>query len=237
MPIETVDLSGEIANYVFLLWFFVGIFTVLMLFLGYLVLSTRRAREQESKSREYSYLSIEVLEAERRRVSRELHDDVLPQIQDQTLSDKIRSICHDLMPPDFAKLSLKNSLADLTLQFTQKTGIECASFMEETLDFTPISVDNQLQIFRIVQEAFTNIAKHSGTGKAYFFAGHSVRSSAENILICISDEGKGLTEERGEGIGILSMRQRADIIGAKLDFTSEGGLTIRLEIPIRKLNV
>jgi signal transduction histidine kinase len=181
-------------------------------------------------------LSIEVLEAERRRVSRELHDDILPQIQDRALSDKIRSICHDLMPPDFSKLSLKNSFVDLTLQFTKKTGIECASFMEETLDFTPISVDNQLQIFRIVQEAFTNIAKHSGTGKASFLAGHSVRSSAENILICISDEGKGLTEEGDKGLGIKSMRQRADIIGAKLDFTSEDGLTVRLEIPIKTEN-
>jgi signal transduction histidine kinase len=230
------DLSGEIANYVFLLWFFVAIFTVLMLFLGYLTFATRKAREQESKSREYSYLSIEVLEAERRRVSRELHDDILPQIQDQALSDKIRTICHELMPPDFTRLSLKNSLADLTLQFTKKTGVECASFIEEALDFTSINVENQLQIFRIVQETFTNIAKHSGTSKASFFAGHSARSSTENILICISDEGKGLTEERGEGIGILSMRQRADIIEAKLDFTSEGGLTVRLEIPIKTGN-
>jgi signal transduction histidine kinase len=235
MPIETADLSGDIANYVFLLWFFVAIFTVLMLFLGYLVLSTRRAREQESKSREYSYLSIEVLEAERRRVSRELHDDILPQIQDQSLSDKIRSICHDLMPPDFSKLSLKNSFADLTLQFTKKTGIECASFMEETLDFTPISIDNQLQIFRIVQEAFTNIAKHSGTDKASFLAGHSARSATENILICISDEGKGLTEE-DKGLGMKSMRQRADIIGAKLEFINEGGLMVRLEIPVKTEN-
>jgi signal transduction histidine kinase len=143
------------------------------------------------------------------------------------------------MPPDFSKLSLKNSLADLTLQFTKKTGIECASFIEETLDFSPISVDSQLQIFRIAQEAFTNIAKHSGSNKASFLAGHSARSSTDNILICISDEGQGLkdkpgfTEERGEGIVMKSMRQRADMLGARLDFISEGGLMVRLEIPIQ----
>jgi signal transduction histidine kinase len=125
------------------------------------------------------------------------------------------------------------------MQFTKKTGIECASFIEETVDFSPISAENRLQIFRIVQEAFTNIVKHSGTGKASFFAGHPARGSTENILICISDEGKGLlckpglTEERDEGIGMKSMRQRADIIGAKLEFINEGGLTVRLEIPLQ----
>jgi signal transduction histidine kinase len=236
---ENADLSGDIASYVFLLWFFVAILTVLMLLLAYLVFAARRAREQESKNRAYSHLAIEALEAERRRVSRELHDDVLPEMQDKALADIVRTICHELMPPDFSKLSLKNSLADLTLQFTKKTGIECASYIEETLDFSPISVDNQLQIFRIAQEAFTNIAKHSGTGRASFLAGHSARSSTENILISISDEGRGLQgnpslpEEKGNGLGMKSMRQRADMLGAKLEFISEGGLTVRLEIPLR----
>jgi two-component system NarL family sensor kinase len=175
------------------------------------------------------------LEAERRRVSCELHDDILPQIQDRALADKIRSICHELMPPDFSKLLLKDTLADLSLQFTEKTGVECALYIEEILDFSPISVDNQLQTFRIVQEAFTNIAKHSGTDKAVLIAR---QAASDNILICVSDEGQGLhskpglQEERIEGIGMKSMRQRADMLGAKLDFINEGGLMVRLEIPI-----
>jgi heme/copper-type cytochrome/quinol oxidase subunit 2 len=48
MPANMNDLSGDIANYVFLLWFFVVIFIVFTLFLGYLVFATRRAREEES---------------------------------------------------------------------------------------------------------------------------------------------------------------------------------------------
>jgi signal transduction histidine kinase len=228
---ENADFSGFIANYNFLLWSFVLLFSLLLLFLCYLVFAVRKAREDESKNRAYSHLAIEALEAERRRVSRELHDDILPQIQDRVLSDKIRTICHELMPPDFSRLSLKNSLADLTLQFTKKTGIECALFIEETIDFSPISVDNQLQVFRIAQEAFNNIIKHSGTDKAVLI----VRKAGitENILICISDEGCGITEESVKGIGMKSMRQRADMIGAKLDFINEGGLMVRLEIPIR----
>jgi signal transduction histidine kinase len=226
MPIE-----NAITYYNFLLWFFVAILTVLILFFVYFIFAVRKAREQESKNRAYSHLAIEALETERRRVSRELHDDILPQEQDHVLADKIRNICHELMPPDFSRLALKNSLADLTLQFTKKTSIECALFIEETIDFSPISVDNQLQIFRIAQEAFNNIIKHSGTDKAVLI----VRKAGvtENILICISDEGIGITKEDGKGIGMKSMRQRADMIGAKLDFISEGGLMVRLEIPIR----
>jgi signal transduction histidine kinase len=211
-----------------------------MLSLGYLLIAKRRAMDQESKSREYSHLAIEAPEAERRRVSRELHDDILPQIQDRALADKIRSICHELMPPDFTRLSLKASLADLSLQFTEKTDVKCVLFIEETLNFSAIDVDSQLQIFRIAQEAFTNIAKHSGTDKAVFTARQA--GPSENILICISDEGRGLqsnpglTEESGEGIGMKSMRQRADMIGAKMDFINEDGLTVRLEIPIKDSN-
>jgi two-component system NarL family sensor kinase len=240
MPPSSTILLWEPERYIYLIYLFAFVVTILMLFLCYLIIGKRRAMEQESQSREYSHLAIEALEAERRRVSRELHDDILPQIQDSALADKIRSICHELMPPDFTRLSLKDSLADLTLQFTEKTSIKCVVFIEETLDCTHVSVDNQLQIFRIAQEAFTNIAKHSGTDKAVF----TVRQAGplENILICISDEGRGLqcnpgiTEESGKGIGMKSMRQRADMIGAKLDFINEGGLTVKLEIPVKNPN-
>jgi len=68
-----------------------------------------------------------------------------------------------------------------------------------------------------------------------------VRHSNENILICVSDDGEGLCGiplsadgiPSGAGLGIKSMRQRADILGAKLDFISESGngLMVRIELP------
>jgi two-component system NarL family sensor kinase len=101
----------------------------------------------------------------------------------------------------------------------------------------------------MVQESFTNIEKHSGAGRAALV----VRRSAENILICVSDDGHGLRSKTrlqsktrlhdtpltaggvptGAGLGIRSMRQRAAILGARLDFISESGngLMVRIEIP------
>jgi signal transduction histidine kinase len=237
MPIENADLSGTITNYNFLLWFFVAILTVLILFLGYLVFTARKAREEESKNRAWSHLTVEALETERRRVSRELHDSVLPMVEDQAVSEVIRSICHELMPPDFAQFPIKNALADICVQFAKKTGIECVCSIEEDLDFSPVSADNQLNLYRIVQECFNNIKKHSGAGKAIMVARRDTHGPSQSILICISDDGQGLPDTSAYpagGLGIRSAHQRADIIGATLSYISEKGhgLMVKIEIPL-----
>ena len=233
--------------YTIMMWLFVFIITVLMLSLCYVYLSMRRAMERESENREFSTMAIIGMEAERRRVSRELHDTVLPLLPDSEVSDLIRSICTELMPPDFARLSLKDSLAVLCMHFTQKTGIECPWIIEEELDFSPFSAEDQLHLYRMVQESFTNIEKHSGAERASLAVRRSDRTSPANILICVSDEGQGLQSKPGlrsmpglnanaaekTGLGIKSMRQRAAILGAKLDFISESGngLMVRIELP------
>ena len=240
IPESTVMPVG-IGIYITLMWLFVFVITVLMLSLCYVFLSMRRAMEREAQSLEFSHLIIEGLEKERRRVSRELHDTVLPLVRDREVSNLIRSICREFQPPDFSRISFKDSLVDLSVQFTQKTGIECVYFIENELDFTRVSSENQLHLYRMVQEALTNIEKHSGSRRASLAVRRSVRASpgtpAGNILICVSDEGTGLRSKPGapvdESLGMKNMRQRAAILGAKLDFISESGngLMVRIEIP------
>jgi signal transduction histidine kinase len=243
MPFDSAALPEGIELYIRLVWLFVGIITVLMLCLCYLFISMRRAEERESQSRAFSHLEIDGLEAERRRVSRELHDTVLPLVGDAQVSALIRSICTELMPPDFTRLSLNDSLSGLCVQFTKRAGIECACSIESGLNFTAYRPEHQLHIYRMVQESFTNIEKHSGAGRAVLV----VRRSAENILICVSDDGHGLRSKTslhdtpltakgipsGAGLGIRSMRQRADILGAKIDFFSESGngFMVKIEVP------
>jgi len=203
-----------------------------MLLICYLYLSMRKALERERFSLIFSDQMIEGMETERRRISRELHDIVLPQIRDRVVADQIRTICMDLMPPDFSKLSLKDSLADVCQQFINRSGISCACFIEEELNFSSLSRENQLHLYRMVQEAFTNIEKHSRAQKASLVVRSNARSSPENILICVSDDGVGLSGEVDAGLGIRNMRQRAAIIGARLDFSSESGngLMVRIEL-------
>jgi len=226
MPLESAAMPD---GYIRLVWLLVCIIAVLMFFLCYLI---RRAKKRESQN---SCRAIEGLEAERRRVSRELHDTVLPLVRDAEVSALIRSICAGLMPPDFARLSLNDSLAELCMHFTKRAGIGCACSIEDGLTFTAYSPENRLHIYRMVQECFTNIEKHSGAGHTALVA----RRSAGNILICVSDDGKGIHGFKGAGLpagaglGITGMRQRAAILGAKLEFISESGngLMVRIEIP------
>lgn len=230
MPPESASAGFE--TYVQLIWYFTVIVTLLMLFLCYLYLAMRRANEQELDSLNFTSLVIDEIEKERRRISRELHDTVLPQLRGRAVGDQIRMICTDLMPPDFSRLSLKDSLAEACHKFTQRTGIDCACLIKEEVNFAPMKAENQLHLFRMVQEALNNIEKHSQAQKASLVVRNIAANSPGNILICISDDGIGMTGKGGSGLGLRSMRQRASIIGAKLFFMNESGngLMVRIEI-------
>ena len=234
MNTECISDPCGVEIYVRLVWLFVFIITFLAMLLCYLFLSMRKAREQELLSYKFSKLMIEGLEIERRRISRELHDIVLPLVKENSVSDVIRSICINLMPPDFKRLSLKDSLAQLCSQFSARTNIECACSMEENIDFSFLNAENQLHLFRMVQESLNNIEKHSGAKRASLVIRNITRSNSENLLVCISDEGAGLENITpvNEGLGMRSIRQRAAIIGAMLDFVSErsNGLMVRIEV-------
>jgi two-component system NarL family sensor kinase len=145
------------------------------------------------------------------------------------------------MPPDFTRLSLRDSLAGLCLNFTKRTGIECVPALEEDLDFSGKSPEQQLHLYRMVQEAFTNIEKHAGAGRVVLVARRHQQpgGGAHSILICVSDDGRGLREgdaPSSPGLGLLSMRERAAILGARLDFISENGngFMVRIEIPVNR---
>jgi two-component system NarL family sensor kinase len=219
----------------------------------YLYIAMHRARERESESAAFSRLMIAGQEAERRRISRELHDAVLPELggyagarggipdaqalmrRQETARVRIREICAELTPPDFSRLSIGAALAGLCASFRMRTGIACASVIEEGLDFSAFNPAKQLHLYRIVQEALTNIEKHSGARRASLVARRLERAA---ILVCVSDDGAGLPPERADapasGLGMRSMRERAAVLGARLDFISESGngLMVRLEAPL-----
>nr|AGS53841.1 sensory box histidine kinase [uncultured bacterium contig00054] len=231
----------DAAIYSRLIWVFVIVFTALMPLICLLLLVKRSVEEEEYQSRVFSNQVIEGMETERQRIVLELHDMVLPLVNDAAVSERIRSICNELIPPDFARLSLSDSLRSLCAQFTKRTGIECVCSIEESLDFSFLGAEKQLHLYRIVQEALTNIKKHSGAEKAVVIARQSDQGNG-NILICVSDDGRGLTQDAqdganrqpsaAEGIGMKTMKQRAAIVGADLQFIGEegNGLTVRVEI-------
>jgi signal transduction histidine kinase len=237
MQIEYTILPEDLNLYIHLTWLYVLVITILMLFLCFLYLAKRRALQRESKSLAFSDWAIEVLETERRRISRELHDAVLPLIKETSVSDLIRAICIELSPPDFTRLSLSSAMAEICDKFSKRTGIICPFSIDENLSFAGLSPGNQLHLYRMIQEALTNIEKHSRAGSASLVA----RRLSEKTLICVSDDGTGFNDDsylNTSGLGIKNMHQRAVIIGARLDFISEcgNGLMVRILIPTQTIN-
>jgi signal transduction histidine kinase len=233
------EVLRELEVYFRLLWLFVTIISGLVLLLLYLYLAVRRARKGEMQSQAFSHLVMAAQEEERRRISCELHDTVLPEIRQQKIvSARIREICTLLMPPDFSRLSLKDSLAGLCSSFSERAKIPCVVSIEKELDFTGLDPLKQLHLYRIVQEALTNIEKHSAAGRAVLVvrALAGVRDSGPAALVCVSDDGAGFKPQTGgsSGLGMRTMRERAAALGARLDFISESGngLMVRLEIPL-----
>ncbi|MCL2210947.1 MAG: histidine kinase [Treponema sp.] len=220
---------GEARFYFDLMWLFVFVITFLMLLLSYLYFAKRRAQKNERLSLAFSHQVIEGMEMERLRIARELHDSVLPQVLGMSAADQIRTICVEMMPPDFSRLSLNDLFADICNKFAKRTGLECSCFIENELLFSNLSAEHKLHLYRMVQECFTNIEKHSRAHKALLVA----RRNNGNILICVSDDGEGFVENsKKDGLGMMSLRQRAVIIGANIDFISESqnGFMVRIEL-------
>jgi signal transduction histidine kinase len=218
MANETLSLLGELDAWFSLVWLFVAFITVLMLLLCYLFLAKRNAQKREWRSMDFSREALAGQEAERRRIFRELHDDVLPELRGHAVSSRIRDICAELLPPGFERLSLKDAIAGLCSRFSRRTGIQCGVCIAENLDFGILPIEHQLHLYRMVQEALTNIEKHSGAKTAAVTARMEETPAGQRIQMSVSDDGVGMDEAASAGFGMNTLRQRAAIIGASLQF-------------------
>jgi signal transduction histidine kinase len=199
-------------------------------------------------------------EAERSRIARELHDSVIPELRQLSflpyarhsdgnapvqfssgcdrLIGRIREICQALIPPDFDRLGLLESLKTLCGGFENSTGIECRLIITEGLEISGLSAEKQLHCFRIIQEALMNIEKHAGATEVSVVLRQERNRKKRMLLICITDDGKGFAGKTGEaspgGLGIPGMYDRAVMLGGVLSFESarDAGVMVRLEIPL-----
>jgi signal transduction histidine kinase len=253
----------------FQLFFFFSILIIIII-LALRVLHSRVdiAEKREQQSLSFSRETIIAQEQERGRIARELHDTVAQDLwrlsfqtdsigktedtversrlcaevvgEQKELMRRIRAICDHLIPPDFQRRGLADSLGSLCSNFQQRTGIECQLTIQKDLRLDSLDNDTQLQCFRIVQECLANIEKHAKAEEASVL----VRSEeGKTLLVCISDNGRGFSppnrdESRrllAEGhFGLWSMYERAAAIsGTLIVDSSEGeGAVITLQIPL-----
>ena len=133
---------------------------------------------------------------------------------DQTTA-QVREVMENLTPSVLENLGLSAAIDDLLRRTAARAGFKARYKNESGEKLDAITKIEQLLIFRIVQESLSNIAKHAQAGKVEIF----VKAGADRSLIIeIEDDGTGIGEDavRGASRGLRYMRQRADLIGAKI---------------------
>ena len=225
------------------------------------------ARRRQDELRDYASLITRVQEEERRRLARELHDDTaqalialslgldglgraidkldlpekdarwlenLQNMADHTL-EGVRRACRDLRPSVLDDLGLHAALEWLSDNSSTR-GVPCTF----TCTGVPrhISPESEIAIFRIVQEALSNIWRHSQAAQA----GVEINYLPHLLQLTICDNGKGfsakqylsLSHNSQSGLGLIGMRERAMLIGATLTIDSSPGegCQVALSLPV-----
>ena len=146
------------------------------------------------------------------------------------LVKSVRRIATDLRPPILDQLGLPAALEWLAQDFSRRTSIQC----EATIGATNDAINGELgtALFRIVQEALTNVLRHAGATRVDIALG--MKSGC--VTLEINDDGTGITEAGTVGpgsLGILGMRERAAALGGVLEVVprQEGGTRVAAWFP------
>ncbi|HVS36853.1 MAG TPA: PAS domain-containing protein [Gemmataceae bacterium] len=223
------------------------------LYVGGIAVNLTPQLKAEEELRALSQRLLEVQEQERRRLSRELHDEVGQLLTGlsltlgrgerldgdglreavgearallRDLTARVRDLSLRLRPSMLDDLGLLPALLWLLPRYTAQTGVRVA-FRHEGLErrFSP---EGETAAYRIVQEALTNVARHARVGEAAV----QVSLDAQTLRIVIEDRGVGFDPEAaasgGAGCGLSGMRQRAALLGGRLELAAAAGAGTRL---------
>jgi signal transduction histidine kinase len=150
---------------------------------------------------------------------------------------QVRSMSHLLHPPLLDEVGLCSALEQYLEGFTKRSGIETTVQLPPR-DSPRFKPELETTIFRIIQEALTNVFRHSGARKAWV----TVVTSDSQTAVTIRDDGKGLDEDvidlrpGSVGIGLGGMRQRVKEFGGELKLQNVNpGTEVKIIIPVNGL--
>lgn len=226
------------------LWFVALILLLIFAISYYFVAQANKARRLEQG---FSQSLLKVQESERTRIARDLHDSVgqqlillknQAQIQQngqmvETASatlEEVRSITRDLHPVVLTQLGLTAALEELIHKLDEHTDIFFTTQLDNIDD--ALAKDEELNLYRIVQEILNNIVKHAQAASARL----TLERMKGKFMLTIEDNGHGFRVEEGgasgTSLGLKTLQERATMLNAKLRIISaETGTRITLEIP------
>jgi two-component system sensor histidine kinase UhpB len=211
----------------------------------------------ELERRETARRILAAHESERLRIAQELHDEVgqtltavllqlsrieerlpaelggeLGEAQDAARAslEDVRRIATDLRPEALNDLGLASALAALGDGFGRRVGLRVQRRIQTPMP--ELSSEAELVVYRVAQEALTNVARHAGSDTAVLTAA----GDADRLTLTVRDHGRGLPGgEPSAGNGFRGMQERAALIGAELRIGMPGdgpGTELRLEVPL-----
>lgn len=236
-----------------LLWLFVAVAGMLLLVIVFVVYASRQRRQRLLQEMEFSRLRADVgrrltqqyvdgLECERGRMARELHDGVCNDLLAigmtvtnempgssavsliETCRESVRRISHELMPPEFAYVSLNEVLRYYVAKQSAASGIVMRYESQPAgADWNVVPDAVSLEVYRIVQEAVGNVVQHSDASQV------DVKMVMQDGMLKVSVADNGLRRQPSRrGGGMASMRRRAEAVGGTVavDVHDGGGTAV-----------
>ncbi len=208
----------------------------------------------EAERADASARVLSAQEAERRRIARELHDEVgqsltavllsLSRLADRTpeslhadLLDaqevtreslaEVRRLARRLRPGVLEDLGLISALTSLSTEIAAHTGLAVTRRFPQGLP--PLDPEVELVLYRVAQEGLTNVVRHADAAHAVL----ELHRAADSVVLRVADDGHGIGAVR-EGAGIRGMRERALLVGGRLAVSPDpgGGTLLTLTIPL-----
>ena len=234
------------------LYIFVGAMVVVIVVTTlYIVRYNRRVfhrlADLSRRRGELAHQLISIQETTFRSISRDLHDDfgqILtaigamlrhphPRPEDllevreivQATLEKVRALSHALHPVVLDEAGLESALDAWLPTFERQTGV----VIDYKKQGQPRELDRETSthVYRIAQEALNNVAKHSGARRATV----TLQFNPATLTLEVRDQGKGIGKTGHTGLGMVSMRERAEMLNAHLEIEDHGGVTVRLTVP------
>lgn len=241
--------------------------TAILLTSLYLIYSNRRLFAQmEALSEQRSELAQKLIatqESTLQHISRELHDEFgqiltavgsmlgraekhtpenspvrteLKEVRDitQNTLDNVRSLSQALHPVMLEEAGLESTIAWYVATVEKQTGLRIS--YEKSGSPFPVSGDAAIHVYRVLQEALNNAARHSGGHEAWV----RLHYQPDRLELEVEDHGKGFERDaRRNGIGLVAMRERAELLNGQIEFTQlpQGGTLVRLAVAKEKLEL
>ncbi|HKK26552.1 MAG TPA: PAS domain S-box protein [Gemmatimonadota bacterium] len=228
---------------------------------GLFVIATIRDVTQRLRLRAFGLGALRAAEEERRRIARELHDDTAQrlaaiQLRLQLLKDErsrsdrtalleeirndlaeageaVRRIARGLRPPALEDVGVVTALRSHIRAHIEEGGPD-VEFEADPVDGL-LGDEEKLVLYRVVQEALSNSVRHAAASLVSI----RIATSSHTVTAVVTDDGRGFAigraqPEDGRGLGLVGMRERASLVGGRVEIESEpgAGTRVRLQIPV-----